>query len=670
VDHAGDGGGTVTSDPAGIDCGSDCTEDYAESTIVTLTATAGALSIFTGWSGECTGTGACVVTMDAAKSVTATFDTATLTVTKVGTGSGTVVSDVAGINCGIDCSESYVPGTSVTLTATASGGGTFAGWSGACTGNGSCGLTVDADKTATAAFISPGSAEKIVYECVGDICVINADGTGYTNLTNSMGTQDIDPVWSPDGARIAFSSNQPAVNNMDRNYEIFVMNADGTNAVQQTFTTQGSGQTVQSYAPTWGPGGTEIAFEGWRTTQTGASYAQIVKIPVDGSGSEVVLTSTTDFAYKFQPDWSPDGTKILYTWDLGQQDVHVMNPDGSNPVSLTPDTPGSDQRDPVWSPDNTRFAFTDTRFWAFPHFNTEIFVRNADGSGEVQVTDHDAIDDTPSWSPDGSEIAFSSSRGGKFEIWSIAAPAPVGIMSAEAEAPATKITNSPGSGTAVDPDWKGTGGGGSSFAVTVTKSGTGTGTVTSSPAGISCGTDCTETYTSGTMVTLSSSPAAGSTFAGWSGACTGTGSCVVTMSAARSVTATFNLSGGGPFTLSVTKGGTGTGTVKSSPGGIKCGGNCTQSYINGTVVTLTATSAAGSTFAGWSGACTGTSSCVVTMNAAKTVTATFSLSGGGGPFTLTVTKAGAGTGTVTSSPAGINAEPIALSLMPAAWWLP
>ena len=142
------------------------------------------------------------------------------------------------------------------------------------------------------------------------------------------------------------------------------------------------------------------------------------------------------------------------------------------------------------------------------------------------------------------------------------------------------------------------------------------------------------------------------------------------MSAARSVTATFNLSGGGPFTLSVTKGGTGTGTVKSSPGGIKCGGNCTQSYINGTVVTLTATSAAGSTFAGWSGACTGTSSCVVTMNAAKTVTATFSLSGGGGPFTLTVTKAGARTGTVTSSPAGINAEPIALSLMPAAWWLP
>jgi hypothetical protein len=76
--------------------------------------------------------------------------------------------------------------------------------------------------------------------------------------------------------------------------------------------------------------------------------------------------------------------------------------------------------------------------------------------------------------------------------------------------------------------------------LTVTKAGTGTGTVTSSPAGISCGSDCSESYASGTSVTLAAAPSAGSTFAGWSGACTGTGSCAVTMSAARSVTATFN----------------------------------------------------------------------------------------------------------------------------------
>ncbi|MGI8514402.1 MAG: InlB B-repeat-containing protein [Acidimicrobiia bacterium] len=100
------------------------------------------------------------------------------------------------------------------------------------------------------------------------------------------------------------------------------------------------------------------------------------------------------------------------------------------------------------------------------------------------------------------------------------------------------------------------------------------------------------------------------------------------MNAAKAVTATFNTAGGGPFTLTVTKAGTGTGTVTSSPSGIKCGADCSQSYSSGTVVTLTARATRGATFAGWSGACTGTGSCVVTMNAAKAVTATFNAAGG------------------------------------------
>jgi Divergent InlB B-repeat domain/Abnormal spindle-like microcephaly-assoc'd, ASPM-SPD-2-Hydin len=76
--------------------------------------------------------------------------------------------------------------------------------------------------------------------------------------------------------------------------------------------------------------------------------------------------------------------------------------------------------------------------------------------------------------------------------------------------------------------------------LSVAKSGSGTGTVTSSPAGISCGATCTRTYAAGTQITLTASAASGSTFAGWGGACNGTGSCTVTMSAARTVTATFN----------------------------------------------------------------------------------------------------------------------------------
>jgi hypothetical protein len=77
--------------------------------------------------------------------------------------------------------------------------------------------------------------------------------------------------------------------------------------------------------------------------------------------------------------------------------------------------------------------------------------------------------------------------------------------------------------------------------VTVTKAGTGTGTVTSSPAGITCGADCSESYPGGTVVTLTAAPASGSTFSGWSGACSGTAPCTVTGNTPISVTATFTL---------------------------------------------------------------------------------------------------------------------------------
>src|SRR5436309_3569823 len=77
------------------------------------------------------------------------------------------------------------------------------------------------------------------------------------------------------------------------------------------------------------------------------------------------------------------------------------------------------------------------------------------------------------------------------------------------------------------------------FPLTISTVGTGNGIVTSTPAGITCGTSCSGSYPSGTAVTLTATPAAGSTFSGWSGGCTGTGSCTVTLSAATTVTATF-----------------------------------------------------------------------------------------------------------------------------------
>jgi len=177
----------------------------------------------------------------------------------------------------------------------------------------------------------------------------------------------------------------------------------------------------------------------------------------------------------------------------------------------------------------------------------------------------------------------------------------------------------------------------------VSRGGTGTGTVTSSPAGISCGSDCMETYAVGAMTTLTAAPATGSTFTGWSGAgCTGTGPCTITMAAAVTVTATFTLNS---YALTVARAGNGSGAVTSSPAGIACGTDCTETYAHGTPVTLTPIASTGSTFTGWSGACTGAGACVVTMDTARAATATFTLD----THALAVTVGGTGTGSVTAT---------------------
>jgi endoglucanase len=175
------------------------------------------------------------------------------------------------------------------------------------------------------------------------------------------------------------------------------------------------------------------------------------------------------------------------------------------------------------------------------------------------------------------------------------------------------------------------GGTSTSQTLTVTRAGTGTGTVTSAPAGINCGSTCSASFANGTSVTLTAATAAGSTFAGWSGACTGTGGCTVGMTQARAVTASFNAAPGNQ-TLTVTRAGTGTGTVTSAPAGINCGTTCSAAFPNGTSVTLTAAAAAGSTFAGWSGACSGTAGCTVGMTQARAVTASFNGPAAGAVF--------------------------------------
>ncbi len=163
-------------------------------------------------------------------------------------------------------------------------------------------------------------------------------------------------------------------------------------------------------------------------------------------------------------------------------------------------------------------------------------------------------------------------------------------------------------------------------ALTVTRAGNGMGAVTSTPAGIACGADCSETYNYNTMVALTATPSTGSTFTGWSGACTGTGACTVTMTQARAVTATFTLV---TFTVRVTRSGTGTGSV--SGGGINCPTTCSATVNYGSTITLAASpstvDATASRFTAWSGGgCTGTGGCTLSnITANITVNGEFTL---------------------------------------------
>ncbi len=173
----------------------------------------------------------------------------------------------------------------------------------------------------------------------------------------------------------------------------------------------------------------------------------------------------------------------------------------------------------------------------------------------------------------------------------------------------------------------------SRWALTVAKGGTGAATSTVTAAGsaatqngLSCGQICTNDFPDMAAVTLTATPAPGFVFAGWAGACTGTArTCTVTMNQSQNVQATFNPAVTN-FVLSLTKRGTGSGSIVSSPVGLNCGTVCAAPFARNTKVTLTAVEGPLTDFAGWSGACSGfkaQSVCTVTMSQARAASATF-----------------------------------------------
>jgi Divergent InlB B-repeat domain len=175
--------GRVTSQPAGIDCGSTCNATFAIDTVVTLTAAAPAGQQFSAWSGACSGaTATCTVTMSEARAVTATFAPASggtvYALSVAVSGSGTVSSQPGGIDCGNTCSANFAADTAVTLVAAPASGQVFSSWGGACSGSSAtCNVTLSAARSVTAAFIAAPAAGGW-----SDQTVVSADGAGVPRV--------------------------------------------------------------------------------------------------------------------------------------------------------------------------------------------------------------------------------------------------------------------------------------------------------------------------------------------------------------------------------------------------------------------------------------------------------------------------------------------------------
>jgi uncharacterized repeat protein (TIGR01451 family) len=229
---------------------------------------------------------------------------------------------------------------------------------------------------------------------------MNADGSGLIKLTDHP-ADDYLPLWSPDGAKIAFRSMRSGT------YQIFVMNADGSNPVNV------SNGHLTDFAAAWSPDSSRLLFTSFRD-----SNYEIYVVNADGSG----LTNVTGITSGNQDGaWSPDGSKIAFRSDRnGTGDIFVMNSDGSNVVQLTNNTLTNDG--PVWSSDGTRIAF-----WSYDQNGLgEIQVMNADGTNQIQLTGttpNTGGNYSPIWSPDSHKLLFRSRRDGNAEVYVIDADA-------------------------------------------------------------------------------------------------------------------------------------------------------------------------------------------------------------------------------------------------------
>jgi Tol biopolymer transport system component len=211
------------------------------------------------------------------------------------------------------------------------------------------------------------------------VFVMNPDGTDQTFLTEGM-----EPAWSPDGQKIAFASDR------DGNWEIYVMNADGSGITRLTY------ESADDLQPAWSPDGQKLVF---------LRFASYQLWTMNADGTDLQPLGETGY-FESQPRWSPDGAWIAYTRQETDPlyAIWKIHPDGTGRTNLTPIPSQSIERSPDWSPEGLLLVYT-----GLQHSQGEgLWTMAPNGTGRRQLTV--ASYEDPKWSPDGEQwvLAYES----------------------------------------------------------------------------------------------------------------------------------------------------------------------------------------------------------------------------------------------------------------------
>lgn len=232
------------------------------------------------------------------------------------------------------------------------------------------------------------------------IYVMNADGTGVTALSPEV-QDDTAPIWSPDGQKIAFVSQR------DGNREVYIMDASGQNVVNVTR------HPADDWTPAWSPDGKWLAFSSIRAGNWEIFIMDLTCLEAPETCPDSLTQLTADGNGNLGPVWSLDGSRIAFSSKAaGNWDIYSVNTGGFDLRQLTTD-PANDLS-PAWSPDGTQIAFETNR-----DGNVEIYVMSANGGAPRNISNFSqANDHGPTWSPDGQLLVFYSNRQGNWDVFS------------------------------------------------------------------------------------------------------------------------------------------------------------------------------------------------------------------------------------------------------------